>query len=196
MRPASPPAWMSLAASSSMCTRLMRQRRSSPSTQYSKPAAGAERHVVLADLVRLGQVGIEVVLAVEDVARLHRAVERQRDARGVLDGAPVHHRQRAGVRQADRAGVEVGLVALGHGAAAEHLGLRVELDVDLEADDRLPGVVIARPQASADRPAGAGRSDAPAVRARAVGGVARTWAPCRSRSPPRARAPPRACGSR
>ena len=35
MRPVSPPAWMSLAASSSMCTRLMRQRRSSPSTQYS-----------------------------------------------------------------------------------------------------------------------------------------------------------------
>ena len=35
MRPVSPPAWMSLAASSSMCTRLMRQLRSSPSTQYS-----------------------------------------------------------------------------------------------------------------------------------------------------------------
>ena len=36
MRPASPPAWMSLAASSSMCTLLIRQLRSSPSTQYSK----------------------------------------------------------------------------------------------------------------------------------------------------------------
>ena len=102
-------------------------------------ALGGQGRVVLADLVRLGQVRIEVVLAVEDVARLHGAAERQRDARGVLDGALVHHGQRAGVREAHRARVHVGLVALGDGTAAEHLGLRVELDVHLEADDRLPG---------------------------------------------------------
>ena len=41
MRPVSPPAWMSLAASSSMCTRLMRQLSSSPSTQYSNRPAVA-----------------------------------------------------------------------------------------------------------------------------------------------------------
>ena len=180
MRPASPPAWTSLAASSSMCTRLMRQRSFSSPTQYSNQPSDGQRLVVLADLVRLGQVGIEVVLAVEDVARLHGAVERQGDARGVLDGAPVDHRQRAGVRQAHRAGVRVGLVALGDGAAAEHLGLRVELDVDLEADHRLPGAscsprcapcraVGARPAAASRRPARA--------ESRKVGAVSKPIAP-------------------
>ena len=119
-----------------------------------EPARGGERLVVLADLVRLGEVGIEVVLAVEDVARPHRAVQRQRDARGVLDGAPVDHGQRAGMRQAHRARVDVGLVALGDRAAAEHLGLRVELDVHLEADDGLPAVtsalMTARPPGGSD----------------------------------------------
>ena len=41
MRPVSPPAWMSLAASSSMCTRSMRQRSFSSPTQYSNQPATA-----------------------------------------------------------------------------------------------------------------------------------------------------------
>ena len=60
MRPLAP-AWTSFAASSSRCTRWMR-------TSPSRPAL-AQRLVVLADLVALGQVGIEVVLAVEDRPR-------------------------------------------------------------------------------------------------------------------------------
>ena len=44
-------------------------------------AAAAERLVVLGDLVALRQVGIEVVLAVEDRARRQLAAERQPDLR-------------------------------------------------------------------------------------------------------------------
>src|SRR5665647_743366 len=126
-------------------------------SQYDEPLA------VLADLIRLGQVGIEVVLAVEDVARPHAAVERQGDTRGVLDGALVDHGQRAGVRETLGTGVRVGLVALGDLAGAEHLGARVELHVHLEPDHRLPGAhSCASFQASAQRPPGWGDHSAAA----------------------------------
>ena len=63
MRPPPPPSCTVLAASSSRCARTM-PTTSSPSTS-NVPGRRAERLVVLADLVRLGPVGIEVVLAVE-----------------------------------------------------------------------------------------------------------------------------------
>ena len=86
MRPDSP-TWTSLAASSS---RWMRWRRTSP-----RLPARAERDVVLGDLVALGQVGIEVVLAVEDRARRDLAAERHAHHQPVVDGLGVDHRQRA-----------------------------------------------------------------------------------------------------
>ena len=133
----SPPACTSLAASSSRCTRVMPHAASRRPPSTRPAAAGAERLVVLADLVRLGQVRIEVVLAVEDDARGDRRSRAPgRCAIAVLDGALVDHRQRARVapgrpgRCACWAGRRTWC-----GAAAEHLGARVQLDVDLEADD-------------------------------------------------------------
>ena len=102
MRPLAP-AWTSLAASSSRCTRWMR-------TSPSRPP----RHsglVVLGDLVALGQVGIEVVLAVEDRPRRELAAERQPDHQPEVDRLGVGDRQRAGQAEADRAGVRVGRLA-------------------------------------------------------------------------------------
>ena len=107
--------------------------------------ADAQRQVVLRDLVGLGQVGIEVVLAVEDGALGDPAVEGQGDARGVLHRLLVDHRQHARMPQADRADPRVGRLAEGHLAAAEHLGAGAQLHVDLEADDRLPAAVHRRP---------------------------------------------------
>src|SRR3712207_9076600 len=46
--------------------------------------------------------------------------------------------QDAGVREADGTRAGVRLLAEGELAAAEHLRLRLQLDVDLEPDDRLP----------------------------------------------------------
>ena len=67
----------------------------------------AERLVVLGDLVALGQVGIEVVLPVED-ARSAISQPRARPSRIVISIASrVRHGQRPGMRQADRAGARV-----------------------------------------------------------------------------------------
>ena len=79
-----------------------------PSTHDVDAAALHHRHLVLADLVALGQVGVEVVLAREDRLRRDRGAHRQTEADGALDRAAVHHRQRARQRQVDRAGLRVG----------------------------------------------------------------------------------------
>src|SRR5690606_5672210 len=102
-------------------------------------ALGCQRLVELRDLVALGQVGIEVVLARENAGLVHLATERQRRARGQGDGPLVGHRQRARKPEADRADVRVRRGAEAGGAAAEHLGAGEELDVHLEPDDGLPG---------------------------------------------------------
>ena len=88
----------------------------------------------LADLVALGQVGIEIILAREDAARSDGGSQRQPELDRALDGAHVHHGQGAGQREVDRAGLRVGLGAEGRGRAAEDLGLRGQLGVRLEAD--------------------------------------------------------------
>ena len=69
-----------------------------------------------------------------------RAVQREPDPDGRLDGGLVGDRQAAGQAQADRADLGVGLGAEVGRAAAEHLGARAQLDVRLQADHRLvPG---------------------------------------------------------
>src|SRR5689334_4970197 len=98
-------------------------------------APDAERDVVLGDLVALGEVGIEVVLAVEDRARGDLAAQRHPHHDPVGDRLRVGHRERPGEAKADRAGARVGLLAEAQLAAAEHLRAGLELDVDLEADD-------------------------------------------------------------
>ena len=96
-----------------------------------------ERLVVLRDLVALGQVRIEVVLAGEARVRADAAVQRQRAFDGQFHGLAAQHRQRAGQAQADRADIGVGRRAEAGGAAAEDLGGGGQLDVDFEADHRL-----------------------------------------------------------
>ena len=104
-----------------------------------QPASGGEGEVVLADLVVLGQVGIEVVLAVPLGERGDVAAQGQGGAQGQLEGPAVQHGQRAGQAQAHRAGRAVGRQAERGRAAAEELGPRQQLDVRLQADDGLVG---------------------------------------------------------
>ncbi len=128
----------------------------------------ADRLVVLADLVGLGHVGIEVVLAGER-RTLHRAVEGEPQPHGQLDGLPVEHRQGAGQPERHRVDVGVRLVAESVGRAREELRARRELDVDLEADHHLvavegPGRLRARPGSRAGAHWGTLRSNSAAVR--------------------------------
>jgi hypothetical protein len=93
--------------------------------------------VELRDLVALGRVGVEVVLAREDAGLADLAVDGLGREHGELDAFAVEHRQRAGQAEADGADVGVGLAAVLVDAAAEGLGLGEQLDVDFEADDGL-----------------------------------------------------------
>ncbi len=139
MRPPVPPTWIDLAASSSRCARTIPIARSPSGPGTTNVPRAAERRVVLGDLVALGQVGIEVVLAVEDRVRRDLAAEREAELHGPVHGLAVEHGQRAGMREADRAGARVRLGAPLVRAAAEHLRARLQLHVDLEADDGFPG---------------------------------------------------------
>ena len=99
-------------------------------------AARSDRLLELRDLVALGQVGVEVVLAREGRVRIEPAAEREREARREVDRLAIEHRQAARIAGAHRAGERVGLGAEPVGAAAEDLGPRLEVDVDLEPDHR------------------------------------------------------------
>jgi hypothetical protein len=100
-----------------------------------------KRLIVLRNLVALGEVWIEVILAREDRVLADLAVERHGREYRELYCLPIQHGQ--GTRQAEthRADIGVrGISELGR-AAAEDFGLSQELDVDFESDDRLvPGL--------------------------------------------------------
>ena len=138
MRPSAPPTWTFLAASSSRCARTIPTSMLAVRRRQREPSVDAERLVVLGDLVALRQVGIEVVLAVEDRVLDDAAAERVAEEDRHLDRAPVRHGQRPGVREADGARARVLGREVLELAAAEHLRLRLQVDVDLEADDRFP----------------------------------------------------------
>jgi len=98
-------------------------------------AVAAEGLVKLGDLVVFREVRVEVILAIEDALRIELAVERPGDGVGHLDRLPVERREYPGVAHADGADVGVGLVAEARAAVAEYLRFRLELNVDLEADE-------------------------------------------------------------
>jgi hypothetical protein len=107
-----------------------------------KRAALHHRRFVLADLVALGQVGIEVVLAREDRHRRDRRADGEAEANRALDGTAVGHGQGAGQRQVDGRGLRVRRRAEGGRGAAEdlrsgrQLGMRLDADHDLVAADK------------------------------------------------------------
>ncbi len=98
-------------------------------------AALHHRDLELADLVALGQVGVEVVLAGKNAARRHMGTNGQAELDGAFDRALVHHRQCAGQRQVHRAGLRVRLGTEGGGGTAENLALGGELGMGFKADD-------------------------------------------------------------
>ena len=100
-------------------------------------AAGRERPVVLRDLVALGKVGIEIVLAREDRDLVNVAAKPQRRAQRQLHGPLVEDRQRAWKRETHRTDVRIRRIAERGRTAAEGLGTRLELHVDLETNYHL-----------------------------------------------------------
>ncbi len=105
-------------------------------------AARGQGATVLGDLIPLGQVGVEVVLPGKEALSLDPAGERQCGFDRKSHRFLVQHGEGTRHSEADRADVRVGFRAEVGGAAAEDLRRRLELAVDLEADDRLERVIL------------------------------------------------------
>ncbi len=104
--------------------------------RHVQVTAARQRHIVLGDLVALGQVGVEIVLAVEERDRLDIGVHGSRQQDAFLDHGFVQHRQHARHTAAYRTDVGVWLVIPRiRLAGAEDLGGGVELDMGFESDD-------------------------------------------------------------
>ena len=96
-----------------------------------------QRLIIWRDLVALGQVRVEIVLARETRHRPNATIERQTAFHGDFHGLAAQHRQGAGQTQANRTHVSIGRRAEAGGAATEDLGGRRQLNVNLEPDHRL-----------------------------------------------------------
>ena len=101
------------------------------------PAMLGDGLVELRDLIALGQVGIEVVLARKDGALPHLAVDPQRSQRGELDGLHIQHRQRPGSARQTGQTLRVRRGAKVVGAAAEGLGGGQQLHMNFKPNHRL-----------------------------------------------------------
>ena len=110
---------------------------------YRQFAAFDDRQRELADLVALGQIGIEVILAVETVDPVQPGANCESEADAAFHRPLVEHRQYAGQGDIDLAGLRVGRRAEGDGRAGEDFGLGGELGMHFQPDDGFPlhGVV-------------------------------------------------------
>ena len=97
-----------------------------------------DRLQVLGDLIALGQIGIEVVLALEHRGQVDLGVQGQAGLDRLFDAVAVDHRQHAGHGGVDQRNLAVGRGAEGGGGAGEQLGLAGHLGMHLEPDDHLP----------------------------------------------------------
>jgi hypothetical protein len=102
-------------------------------------AAEAEGLVVLGDLVILRHVRVEIIFAVELAALGDAAAEHFAGEDGFHNRLFVRDRQHAGHPEADRADMGIDRAAELVFAAAEHLGVGLELDVNFQADDGFVG---------------------------------------------------------
>ena len=96
-----------------------------------------QRLVVLRDLVALGQVGIEIILACKNRSLVDAALQRHRRQRGELHDLLVEHGQRARHAKADWADIRIWWRPKPRGTRAKNLGCRQELNVDFQPDDWL-----------------------------------------------------------
>ena len=85
-------------------------------------------------LVVFRHVRVEVVFAIPLRHGWRGATKKHPREDCFLNGDAIEHGQSAGQTEAGGADVDIGFIAKGGGAGAEHLGLRVDLAVDFEAD--------------------------------------------------------------
>ncbi len=97
-------------------------------------AARAERFVVLRNLVILRHVRVEIILPVELAARRDLAAEHLASEERLHDRLLVWHGQNAWHPEANGTHMRIGCAAKLVFTRAEHLRVRLELDVDFKSD--------------------------------------------------------------
>ena len=97
--------------------------------RYLNAAADAQRISVLGDLIILRHVRIEVILAVERRMAVDLAPQHETAHDRELHGFLVHDRKRAGISEAHRTYICVRFTSRLQQTAAEHLRIRLQLDV-------------------------------------------------------------------
>ena len=97
-----------------------------------------DRPLVLADLVTLGQVGIEVVLAREHGPRGDLGAGGESELHGHAHRFGIQHRQHAGIAEVHEVRLRVRCRAVGGRAAGKDLRASRELGVNLKPDDDFP----------------------------------------------------------
>ena len=110
-------------------TVVQRERKASPPH---------DRLGELADLISLGQVGIKVILALEDRAAADLGADGETEHKRIAHGLLVEHGKHPGHGEIDGAGLRICRGAKGRGSAGKDLGLRGQLQVHFQADDRFP----------------------------------------------------------
>ncbi len=93
------------------------------------------RNFKLADLITLGQIGVEIIFARKNTLLCNVRAHRQAQFNGALYRTFVHHGQRARQGQIDRTSLRVGLCTKRCGSAAENFALRRKLGMCFKAND-------------------------------------------------------------
>ena len=95
----------------------------------------AYRKIKLGYLIVLRVIRIKIILAVELAVPCDIAVGRQSDSHSIFHYLLIQNRQRSGHSRTDRAGMCIWCTAESSGTAAEDLGLRGKLHMNLKSYD-------------------------------------------------------------
>ena len=101
-------------------------------------AANHHRQLVLADLISLGEIGVEVVLARENRFRRHLPVNRQAEPNRTIYSTFIEYRQHPGQGEIHCVRLHVRLGAKSRRTPGKYLRFRQQLYVRLDADDDFP----------------------------------------------------------
>jgi len=101
-------------------------------------AADHHRQLELADLITLGQIGVEVIFACENRLGRDLTLDRQTEANSAFDGFLVEYGQNAGQGDIDGIGLRIGRGSKINRTAGKYLRAGRQLSVRLDADYNFP----------------------------------------------------------
>src|SRR5262245_27414755 len=96
-----------------------------------------KRLVVLRDLISLGQVGIEIILARKDALSMDFAIEGKPNSYSQFNSFFIQNWQRARLTRADRTDITIRLRGdrIDNFTSTKHFGLGKQFSMDFESDD-------------------------------------------------------------